>query len=1299
MKQTLGIGVILAVAVAAVRFSAGPSAPTLGVASGATVPQPLPSHPSTAINPSAYRGGCSAFDPEDPKATYPKDDNRAAAKSVLDKFFALKSELPSSETLKQANYTRVRYAIAMAPDPRHTNLSLSFDREMVLIQQAAQDEGYTYDSSWLPWKDDTFTFPLLQDQQRTDDDTNQREACPGILLFRRSVNQPAPDKPDEPLNPAKPSNPYAEALVVFVVGEQPTGGLNEDQWANAVHWLATNPPPDGSATLNILGPTFSGSLVSMQRDLARLYRDPPLDPDSSNLLRLFPNVHLLSGGVTGCSSIRWFERQLEDTQFHRRIIFGTFAENDELQIYRFLSYVHSQRTLLRDIAILSEDETAYANDASDLDSQPSGNDRCTFQYDPQDRPVKLSYPRDISALRSAYEKQSVFSSPSQSPRTVHPILQESAELEGGNSNASDTIRSYSGLQGAIAQEAILYGVVSNLRVHHTRYLLLRCSNPLDFLFLTRFFHRAYPETRIVTVTSDLLFGREIDTTEFRGVLSLANYSLLPRDQHWSRVSKEDAPPLAHTHRIFDANDQGSYIAARYLFDANAWPISAASTGAVPVTSVIPVANNTTAALTVSTGLTLPLKENIPDYADPFWMHDPSAPIQDSNAPVWLSVLGRDGYWPIAVLNNDTLLMDGTRVTPPSTIVKLHSDDAHYDLAPQKSSQPRQFSDALLFGLPLSWSVCLAFANALLLYQLFAIAIGSDFTSSGLFAPFRQMADYPSQAVLLGINSAFVVMLPILLFSAAIAVPDVNYLDHAFRDFWVWAVIDAFAVIALLLSFIFHKKDAALDLRPGGIRAALVFVFALALLVAIALSTLFQSSTPVNNASIFLRMSHLTSGVSPLVPILFLFFGFYLWTWQALAGNILLANGRPLLPTYCGPQKTFGWLKSTLTNPVSIRYGLARAEYRISEEIAKRIIHIASPVCVAPRILILPLAVGFAARYLFPANKLPLLSMESHSYAIWINLALLIAFLLTTAEAVRLYLSWIELRRLLLALNLRHLRRTFSRLRNVGPRSLWSVSGTVQRIQFLFFSRQLDAARRLQNHTEFDLPRLCEAIEYGRRFSINTAEKVSAGSRWEMPIEFQNDSQVASSRVVLADAVAEVLNEILLPCWADENISLNLECSPTESGATGSERPSFDIPLSKYPSIRAAEEFVCFHYIAFIQNVLARMRTMILSMIFLFVGVCLSISFYPFVPRTEIGLWLTANLAVIAAAVIYVYAGMERDETLSYITNTPPGRLSSEFYIKTATFLVGPVLGLLTTQFPAISESILGWLQPGLDALR
>jgi len=112
-----------------------------------------------------------------------------------------------------------------------------------------------------------------------------------------------------------------------------------------------------------------------------------------------------------------------------------------------------------------------------------------------------------------------------------------------------------------------------------------------------------------------------------------------------------------------------------------------------------------------------------------------------------------------------------------------------------------------------------------------------------------------------------------------------------------------------------------------------------------------------------------------------------------------------------------------------------------------------------------------------------------------------------------------------------------------------------------------------------------------------------------------------------------------------------------------------------------------------------MRSMVFSMISLFVAVCFAISFYPFVPRTQVSLWMMLNLVLITFTVIYVYAGMERDETLSYISNTKPGELSSEFWLKTAGFLAGPVIGILTTQFPSIADSVLGWLQPGLDAFK
>src|SRR6202044_93314 len=45
----------------------------------------------------------------------------------------------------------VAFVIATVPNPISTHLPLSFDRSLEIIQQAAQDNRYQYESSWLPW--------------------------------------------------------------------------------------------------------------------------------------------------------------------------------------------------------------------------------------------------------------------------------------------------------------------------------------------------------------------------------------------------------------------------------------------------------------------------------------------------------------------------------------------------------------------------------------------------------------------------------------------------------------------------------------------------------------------------------------------------------------------------------------------------------------------------------------------------------------------------------------------------------------------------------------------------------------------------------------------------------------------------------------------------------------------------------------------------------------------------------------------------------------------------------------------
>src|ERR1700685_1363781 len=130
----------------------------------------------------------------------------------------------------------VKFLIALAPDPVHTELSLFFDRGIETIQQAAQEEGYDFDRATMPW--DSSTHAESNDfQKRADEDATgaARESLPGLMIFRPALERLAPQTDDPADAPQKKTDDSADApLFVFVVGETPTAGIHKNQFANAL---------------------------------------------------------------------------------------------------------------------------------------------------------------------------------------------------------------------------------------------------------------------------------------------------------------------------------------------------------------------------------------------------------------------------------------------------------------------------------------------------------------------------------------------------------------------------------------------------------------------------------------------------------------------------------------------------------------------------------------------------------------------------------------------------------------------------------------------------------------------------------------------------------------------------------------------------------------------------------------------------------------------------------------------------------------------------------------------------------
>lgn len=1302
MNKSSGIIAGLAVALAFIRVISTPTAP---MRSSYTPPEHdiEKTDKHAAAQPGRFIRGCAAFSmpTRDPSTGYPEQHEYGTALSTIGDFVRGPSPNSGSATpgptvfftlLKQSPL--MHYAVVLAPNPLRTQLGVIFDREMSVVQQAAGDEGYVYNSSWLPWTTVNQSFETLGDTQLNNKLLEDRANCPGILLFRNRNANSALDV-------------YRSGLIILVVGEEPTGGIDQGQWDNAIAFLTKAVPLHGFSTLHILGPTFSGSAASTIRDIESLPRST------------FQHVQILSGTVSDCGVVGWMQQKAAAAVPPVPLTFGTFQESDEVHIARFMKLLASQKIYARETAILSEDETEYGI---------GDNDSCRPHYTDDNQPLRLFYPRDMSAVRFEYQKQGLFNPPEHASPHSHIVLSGAPESSIANS-PSDTIQSYAQTITPLAEEAELYGVVNELRAHHTRVLLLRCTNPLDYLFLTRFFHRTYPAGRIVILGQDLLLRREMDTTEFRGVLSLSSYPLLPRDQHWTALLSDG---YSDSHLIFESNlMQGIYIAGRYSFD----PRSEIRGGIT----------------TPGATLTLNRKSQLAGYADPFWLHKPTTTQETGGAPAvpptWVSVLGRDGFWPVAVLSPATVSalpipksVPAVPEVPASIMVRLTNEhNLHYDLSKQSETNnvfqrlirplllrlPRawrltallnnrgpSFNRRLLFSLPIAWQIAALVTVGLLIYQIYGTARYGSRPSGGLFSVFQED---PSalQSILFALSAGIVCAALLSIGAVRIVLPSLRMLT---QTPWIYfsSFIAPLAAIIVLGVLLLRRSSIAFCCF-----SAVVTIFA-------AVGLTFRHGLERNEAialPLFYRMGHLTSGVSPLLPLLLLIGGAYLACWQAAAGNLLFGIGRPRLP------------------PLPPEF------VRLSDRMAKSIESTARPLAFNVATTIPPLLVGVSLGIVY-WNDFPILSLEGYLYTRFINILLLIGFMLIVADGGRLFWTWTELRRLLNALNRLPLRRTLSHLHPIPSTSLWSVAGSVQRIQYQFFSAQIDAARRLillcqsrhgwsetrgYRHIGIAYEYSCEFIEknavifddghrvkpkivpflriplnllrfvarwkrlwrktkrdkYRRKFVQRHRASPDIGPRWDMAIA-PKGMVFRRIRTVMATAVSEVMNSILQPIWEHEPNSLNLEL-----GSTHTE----ELPLSDDKVVATAEEFVSLHYVSYIQNVLARMRTMVLSMIFLFVSICLTVSFYPFIPRTQVTICMIVVLFFISAVVIYVYAGMERDATLSYITNTEPGHLSGEFWIKTIGFLSGPVLGVLATQFPAISDSVLGLLQPGLDSMR
>jgi hypothetical protein len=1211
---------------------------------------------------------------------------------------------------------RLSFVIALVANPVQTHLPLLFDRTIEVIQQAAQDENYAYDSSWFPWNHTAKSYDLLSDQEEALELEAKLQEQPGIVVFRRGLDKELVDslytscegevrrgeldpKCGDALERSKSSSKkfgesYEEGLVVFVVAEQPTGGISDVEFENALRWMEVLRANHTDEPLRILGPTFSGSLPSLARELEA--KTIPQSP-SRVLVNVFQQyscgILIYSGSTSSEGSVRWFQLFLARHEGLRnagpnqeaRLRFRTLYESDSLMTDRFLCYLHHEGYQLGKVAILSEDETAFGREPSresGKSAQPGsvGNKTspahsgCWDQANPEESPIYLYYPRDIATLRSAYEQQSIFSAGK--PQGNAPTSTLRGDLSEPASSEHDTVRTYAGQLTPLGQESVLFGIANVLNAKYIEFVILRSSNTLDQLFLSEFLRRSYPGGRVVIDGSDLLFRRGMQGASLRGVLLLSPYPLLS----WT----QDSIPKFHgsssrSYRVFDQDaTEGLYIAARELLDPSG------------VTASVPVS----------------------DYAPPRWALKDGDYVENRRPATWLAVVGHRQFWPVAVLNSYTQSEGPNRDPEGAGDLSL--------LAPEVfppsggSSQASWFHKARLPGEMVG---LLAICLMLGVFHVCCCWKGSITRSPRLrayFAPTPRV----QHLVLVFLGSLIIGCLGMLLaFSLKSGLRSLTT-RSAVSAFVTASALVVFGFLACLTNYSLPVLSAAVSrdesIRIVWWRPLALWLWPLLLIMLSLLRYYFLTSRldASNLQPTFWRIVYLRSGVSPLLPQVLLLVGLYAWFWFSLQGLSLFGADRPVLPRKKDLPE-FDVPAGPELDRQSEDGHKIKAFRMFSREDAGDHIEAAS----LPLTLSYLKSLAFFLLFTTTASGLALGGFSLRSLGdrhfgtlIFLGVCLCIAILL--ADALQFLRTWSRLRQLLVFLDRLRLRRTLEALKGLSWDSVWKMSGNVLEQRYHLISRQFESMRNLKNTLDAWNPTATAEIR-GRDATLEQLKKCEGqGSRFaEWYVNLCDPADVPPVTDItplqnfqeeLAATAGCVMKQLIVPAWQRETQSLVLKVGSSGEAPHDENDKKRDVHNSadavKTP-VQAAEEFFLLPYLGFIQNTMGRIRSIAMSILALFVAATLAVSSYPFDPLPVIGAIFLTTFALFGATVIFVYAGIHRDATLSRITNTRPGVLGFDFWARLFAFGVGPSIGLLTTLFPSITDFVVSWLQPGAQAIR
>jgi hypothetical protein len=401
------------------------------------------------------------------------------------------------------------YLIATIQDPLESHLALQFDRNVVAIERAAEANDFVFERYWFPWNGLLNQQQAMREQGASDLQRQRLQEQPGILIFRKF------DKVLPPLSQASTGDGsyYSPRLIVFLVGETPTSGINKVAFSKAATYvkqlrdrlsearcpaIATGSTSEceSATSLQVLGPNFSGSFSTLYRALHDLHK-----------INYVSSADIVSPTTTVEKIIGTFKSELQTEglgTFTGLSPYDSVTENAMVRYLAVLGYG------LPEIAYLSEDESSYSPGTETQGSQVR---------------TTLTYPRDLSALRNTWQPTVTAITPADISGEVSKTQLTPFSLHEDASNELDSPSAFATDQAAPDIDQALSSLIAIMRHRHLRVIIVTASNPLDEVYLLQYVHRNAPDIRLATYDQDFLMLRATDYDSIRGTISVTPFPL------------------------------------------------------------------------------------------------------------------------------------------------------------------------------------------------------------------------------------------------------------------------------------------------------------------------------------------------------------------------------------------------------------------------------------------------------------------------------------------------------------------------------------------------------------------------------------------------------------------------------------------------------------------------------------------------------------------------------------------------------------------------------------------------------